>query len=77
MPVRVLQIILTGDSCSKNEKGQLARNTNAIRRTLLEEIRAGTISGVKLDAHLVGHAFSDQYKELVDTTFSIMLANYK
>ena len=69
-------LILSDESCSKEEKSKIARTANIVRKTILGEIRTGILLGTKLDASLVGHALSDQFKELVDASFSTMLANH-
>ena len=68
--------VVAGGSSSKEDKSKLARTANMIRKTLLSEIRTGLLSGMKLDASLVGHAVSEQFKELVSVTFSAMVANH-
>ena len=67
-------IIGSTDPAAKEAKASLARKANTIRKQVLEELRAGQLSGKPL-ASAAGEnsANSEEFRKIITETFEILL----
>lgn len=69
-----MRIIGSTDPAAKEAKASLARKANAVRKQVLEELRAGQLSGKPL-ASATGEnsANSEEFRRIITDTFTTLL----
>ncbi len=68
--------ISIGGAISREDRAKLAKDTNNVRKKILEELRNGGMCGSQLDPSAIGHPLEDKFKELVDGYFTKLLTEH-